>query len=288
MRLEMPRELGPMPCQVPAHAHVLRIQVRSYEATRDGRITPATVLRYLEYLATQASAARGFDHEWYERRGSAWVVRDMALRLGALPGIDDELRMATWLSEFRRVQAYREYALWHEGTSRLIARARARWAYIDRIRGVPIRIHDDLLEGFGILGNPMRERPLPPQPTAATAELVRATELIAREYEADTQQHINNCVYVDWLSEATNRTLSAPSTQNGSLSPWRPRWYQIEYARPSLPGDHVCITTHTQRVASRRMDVWQVIRTPGAGAGVGEGDVSVRSYSQHLLTLASS
>lgn len=283
MRLEMTRESASSPCQVPAHAHVLRIQVRSYEATRDGRITPATVLRYLEYLATQASAARGFDHEWYERRGSAWVVRDMALKLGALPGIDDELRMATWLSEFRRVQAYREYALWHERTGRLIARARARWAYIDRARGVPIRIHDDLLEGFGILGNPMRECPLPPQPATTTADLVRATELTAREYEADTQQHINNCVYVDWLSEATNQMLREPSAaQRGSLSRWRPRWYQIEYARPTLPGNHVSITTHAQRVASRRMDVWQVIRTSEAG----EGGISVRSYSQHLLALS--
>lgn len=271
----------PVP-DIPANAHVLRLQVRSYEATRSGRITPAVVLRYLEYLATQASAARGFDHEWYERRGSAWVVRDMALKLNTLPGIDDALRMATWLSEFRRVQAYREYALWHEATGRLIARARARWAYIDRVRGIPIRIHDDLLEGFGILGSPMRERPLPPRPEAHSAEMVHELALTAREYEADTQQHINNCVYLDWLAEAIHRAVNEHSAANWQPSHWRPRWYQIEYARPTLPGDRVAISTHAQRSGSRAMDVWQVIRTHGAETG----SVSVRAYSRHLLTRA--
>lgn len=261
---------------VPAGAFVLPIQVRSYEATRSGRITPAVVLRYLEYLATQASAERGFGHEWYESIGSAWVVRDMALRLGTLPGIDEYLRMATWLSEFRRVQAFREYALWDERTGRLIARARARWAYIDRVRGVPIRIHDDLLEGFGILGYPLLRRPAPPSPEAEHTPR-HTMRLTAREYEADTQQHINNCVYVDWLEEAAREARAA----NPELAPtpdhWHPRWYTIEYAHPTLPGDSVSIATQARRSASRLLNVWQTVR------GQDEG-VSVRAYSQHLLT----
>lgn len=264
---------------VPANAHILPVQVRSYEVTRSGRITPAVVLRYLEYLATQASAARGFDHVWYEQNGSAWVVRDMVLRLGSLPGIDDELRMATWLSEFRRVQAFREYAVWNVRTGSLVARARARWAYIDRVRGVPIRIHDELLAGFGILGSPMREHPLAPQFAAEGAEIVHELTLTAREYEADTQQHVNNCVYVDWLMEATQRALNEHPGTLGQAALWRPRHYQIEYARPTLPGDRVIVATHMKQPTSRRMDVWQVVRIQGAGTE----NLSVRSYSQHLL-----
>lgn len=263
---------------VPADAFVMRLHVRSYEATRSGRITPAVVLRYLEYLATQASAARGFGHEWYEQRGSAWVVRDMALLLGPLPSIDDYLRMATWLSEFRRVQACREYAIWHEGSGRIIARGRARWAYIDRVRGIPIRIHDDLLEGFGILGNSLRERLLPPAPPALgeqNGSQSRRMTLTARDYEADTQQHINNCVYVDWLEEASHDAVTATSRDVGWATTWQPRWYAIEYARPTVPGDHVGIETQMSRVSSRRLDVWQTIRSHG-------GTVNVRAYSQRL------
>lgn len=265
---------------VPPAAFALRLQVRSYEAGRDGRITPAVVLRYLEYLATQASAARGFDHEWYERRGSAWVVRDMALHLGPLPGIDAELSMATWLSEFRRVQAFREYALWQERTGQLVARARARWAYIDRVRGVPIRIHDELLDGFGIQGVAMRERPLPPRPDAldgAGTDAQSELSLTAREYEADTQQHTNNCVYVDWLDEAMRDTLAGSGELPGPPERWRPRWYAIEYARPTLPGERVGVTTTAHQIAGRRLDSWQTVRLAD------EGGVSVRAYSQRLL-----
>ncbi len=261
---------------VPADAFVMPLHVRSYEATRSGRITPAVLLRYLEYLATQASAARGFGHEWYERTGSAWVVRDMMVRIGMLPGIDEYLRLATWLSEFRRVQAYREYAVWNERSGKLVARARARWAYIDRVRGVPIRIHDELLEGFGILGNPLRERPLPPPPEAQSQSPAHELTLTAREYEADSQQHINNCVYVDWLEEATRGALAAWPEPAETADLWRPRWYAIEYARPTLPGERVSIATQTRLLTPRRLDAWQTVRAH-------DGKISVRAYSQRLL-----
>src|SRR5262245_53718920 len=99
-----PRDrLGPR--QVPVDAYSESLLVRSYEAGRDGVVSPGTLLRYLEHLATRASAWVGFDHVWYETHDSAWVVREMALELGTPPRMNDELRMATWISGFRRVQA---------------------------------------------------------------------------------------------------------------------------------------------------------------------------------------
>ena len=47
----------------------------------------------------------------------------------------------TW--KFRRVQAFREYALWHPASNRLIARARAPWAYVQRHTGQLMRVPDD-------------------------------------------------------------------------------------------------------------------------------------------------
>lgn len=263
---------------VPSSAFVMRLHVRSYEATRTGRITPAVVLRYLEYLATQASSNRGFGHEWYEQRGSAWVVRDMSIQFGMLPGIDEYLSMATWLSEFRRVQAYREYALWNERTGRMIARGRARWAYIDRTRGVPIRIHDELLDGFGILGHPLRGRTAPSLVDRLADWQPRTLSLSAREYESDTQQHVNNCVYVDWLEEATHDALTASVEDIGSSELWQPRWYAVEYVRPTLPGDRVIIETQATLAGARRLDVWQSVCSH-------HGIVSVRSYSQRVRSI---
>lgn len=238
----------------------MALQVRSYEVGREGRIGLGTVLRYLEYLATEAPTARGFDWRWYEVHGSAWVVRDMRLRLGTLPGIGARLELATWLSSWGRVQAYREYALWEPVSGYLLARGQARWAYVDRVRGTPLRIHDELLARFGVPGYPMRaETPpvvaVPSSEDAATHTL----DLTARTYEADINQHINNTVYADWLSEGL-AAAHAPGTQ------WQPRAAHITYARPALPGEAVRVETSYAPHGSRGLLVAQRIMDAASGA----------------------
>lgn len=252
---------------VPTEAFAMALQVRSYEVGRDGRIGLGTVLRYLEYLATEASTARGFDWRWYEAHGSAWVVRDMRLRLGALPGIGERLELATWLSSWGRVQAYREYAVWEPASGCLLVRGQARWAYVDRVRGTPLRIHDELLARFGVPGYPMRaltwpmssSMPMPPTSDAAT----NALHLTARTYEADINQHINNTVYADWLSEGLSAAL-APGLASGPR--WQSRAAHITYARPALPGEAVRVETSQAPYGSRGLLVAQRITGAASSA----------------------
>src|SRR5258708_34386432 len=115
-RSHLPRQLAP------SYAFILPLAVRSYEVASTGHVSAATIFRYLEHVATLASADRGFDSRWYVDHGAAWVVRDMRVRFGRLPGIGDELRLATWVSGVTPVQAQREYAVWLACRRRLAAR----------------------------------------------------------------------------------------------------------------------------------------------------------------------
>lgn len=260
------------PRYVPEHAFTASLVVRSYEAGRQGTVSPGTLLRYLEYLATDASAALGFDHAWYETHGSAWVVREMALEMGRLPRMDDELRMTTWLSSFRRVQANREYAIWYPGSGRLAARAVGRWAYIDRRNGTLQRVHEELVNRLTVSPEAMSSGTIPlPGENAAIHDLL----ITAREYEADSQQHINNCVYLDWLHEA----LLHAAARVG-LTPERivtPRRYHLEYLHQMFPGDAVRISTQVERFGSSGLRAWQQI------ASTSSGEVALTARSEHLL-----
>lgn len=262
----------PRPRQVPQDAYTESLAVRSYEAGRLGVVSPGTALRYLEHLATRASAWLGFDHTWYETHNSAWVVREMALDLRALPRMDEELRMATWISGFRRVQALREYAIWHPDTGRLAARAQGRWAYIDRRRGTLQRVHDEVLQRLEVKDKALKSRAI----AAAPADLpTHELSLTAREYEADSQQHINNCVYLDWLQEALLLAASrAGLTAERVLCPRR---YQLEYLRQVLPGDAVRISTQLRRYGSHGLRAWQQV------VSISTGETALTARSEHLL-----
>lgn len=263
---------------VPDGAYIESGSVRSYEVSRDGHIGPGVVLRYLESLATAASASLGFDFRWYEEHGAAWVVREMNLKLGIVPGIGDNLRLATWVSDFKRVQAQREYAIWLQDTGRQVAVASARWAYIDRVRGLPQRLHDEVIGAFSVLGNTMRPQVLPM--VDEQSDLVARGELLltARNYEADSQQHINNCVYVDWLSEGLHLALAEPA-RNASALATRPRFYRIEYVRPAQPGDDIRVSTVASRYGARALVAYQEI------ANANDGSLYVRARSTHLRTM---
>lgn len=248
-------------------SYTLAARVRSYEVSRSGIVGIGTILRYLEFLATEASSALNYPHEWYAAQGSAWLVREMRVLLGDLPSIGADLRLGTWLSEWRKVQAFREYAIWHPQTGRLVARARARWAYVDLARGLPQRVPDEMVARFSPLGPPMRPSPWTP-PTllgdATTDAQTAVLRLTAREVEADVNQHINNCVYADWLTEALTLALSSSSFIPSGFSV-RPREYRLEYLRPTLPGEHVRVETVLAPLGSRALIAHQRILHEATG-----------------------
>jgi acyl-CoA thioesterase FadM len=263
---------GPFTRIVPDGAYCMTIRVRSYEAGRSGIVGVGTILRYLEHLATQASTERGFDHQWYEDAGSAWVVREMDILLGAMPGIDDDVILATWLSEWRRVQARREYAIWWPQRERMIARASARWAYVHRLRGQPMRVPDEMLSKFGVPGQPMTLR-TSISPLESSPRHCVPLHIVARDYEADTQQHVNNCVYADWLEEAARGCASEVVAGQRMRAA---RYYHIEYVRAALPGDAVGVDT----VATLRGRMIHLAQTITSAS---EQRLFVRARSQHLL-----
>src|SRR2546430_1524494 len=95
-------------------------------------------------------------------------------------------RSSSWRATLRQRQATGEYCVWREPERRLVARAQGRWAYVDRERGLPTRIPDELIERFGAAGHAMPPRS--PGTTASRGQDAESqTALVARSYEADTQ-----------------------------------------------------------------------------------------------------
>ena len=258
----------------PPDAYIEPLTIRSYEVTRAGYPQPGAILRYLEYLATRASGFHGYTNTWYEEQGSAWLVREVSLLLGWLPPMDCELVMATWVAEFRRVQAFREYAMWHPASGRMIARARARWAYVQRHTGQPLRVPDSMVALFSSAQSTTR---LPSLRTSPSERVILHDEqtIVAREYEADVHQHINNCVYGDWLYEGVHATLRTANQSAGGI---RPRFLTLEYLRQVRPGDQVRIVTSIHPDGSRRLRAGQTVFDASSG------DIILRGQTRYLVT----
>jgi acyl-CoA thioesterase FadM len=224
--------------------------VRSYETGRLGIVSTGTLLRYLEHVATEASAAAGFPRSWYDERDSAWVVRQMSLEVVRPLVLTDELTFDTWPSQYARIQAYREYLVTSQSSGETLARAHAHWVYVGRERGLPIRLPVDVPERAipdpQIVTFPPLPVIMPPRNDLPSLRL----SLIARAYEADIIGHINNTIYIDWLDEAVQNALEQMPEgalhQQPDVTRMTRAFMQrgiIDYMKPALPGDALEIIT---------------------------------------------
>jgi acyl-CoA thioesterase FadM len=246
----------------PAEAQSLDLEVRSYETDASGRVTMGTVLRYLEHVATRASDELGFSAQWYEAAGTAWVVRDLRVLPGRMPGIGHPLTLSTWVSTSGMVQANREYLICDKRSGRPVARAQARWAYVDRVSGQPRRISPELVERLPVLGHALPKAEALPDDLGAVASATGLLEVTPRGYEADVQQHTNNAVYADWLDEALRLATGAAGLNFATL---RPRETRMTYLSPVHTGERVTIHTTLRRPRPHCLVAQQSIRrVPGS------------------------
>jgi acyl-CoA thioesterase FadM len=86
------------------------------------------------------------------------------------------------------------------------------------------------------------------------------THLKARHYEMDSQLHINNCVYLDWLDEALRTAVASATPASTDVEHLCPRAYHIEYVAQTRAGDNVSIETRWQPRGTRALAATQELR----------------------------
>ncbi len=251
---------------MPNAIYTMPLSARLYDLDLRGEVSNATLFRYFEEAAIQASAHAGFDMEWYNSRGQFWVIRTMRLERRAPTCFGDELEIRTWVSSMGRVRSDRNYTLKRSRDGQVLARGTANWVYLDVKTNYPARIAPDIVELFkNQEPEALPPRPLPHWLASPARGMESVTQRRAQYYEADSARHTNNAIYVDWLEEAVRDTLLA----NGYALPidnppalWFYR-HSIEYFNAARPGDPVEISTRLARQGQSTGYWMQEIRRPG-------------------------
>lgn len=260
-----------------------------YDLDASEQLSCATLFRYFEETAMQASAALGFPLEWYRSRGEFWVIRTMRLERICPATYLDDLDIRTWLSNVGRIRADRNYQVLHFPTGKIVARAVANWVYLDARTMHPSRVDPDIIARFSELEPPVLE-PITRLNFDGFSTHLFQTKMTRRAqfFEIDAAKHVNNAIYVDWLEEAVRVALaelgsigSAPSLNS---SPWFCR-HSLEYLRPTLPGDEVEINTRLLR-RGRTTGYWEqeIRHLPSQSIVLRANSVTVWVDANHSIT----
>ncbi len=185
--------------RVVSRVYTAHVTVRHDEIDRFGRVHPGVYLRYLAHAAVAASAAAGFDRDWYAAAGGMWLIRRSTKEVIDPARAGEELAIATWVEDFRRVRSHRRYSV-QDANGRRRLEARTDWVFVDVATGRPRRIPPEFEAACDVPPGRGRERdgwdaPAPPPLPAITSHRVRVCDL-------DAVGHVNNAVYLDLLAQA--------------------------------------------------------------------------------------
>jgi len=238
-------------------------RVSSYEVSATGEVRPAVYLNYLEEVATRASESIGFTYEWYLDHRGAWVVRKLLLRHFQPALVNDELILATWISEARRVQAYREYDLRRADGQRIL-RARHTWVYLNADTLLPERLPAEFTGRYLPEGHaePIELPAVTPIPASSSRTFV--AERRVEYFDLDTNGHVNNAVYIQWIEQAlvdALRTVDWPPDRWQMADPsgqaaWQRVGRESEYFRALRDNEPIRIAVHVAGTSADHV-VWE-------------------------------
>lgn len=103
---------------------------------------------YVEDCGMEVLAAHGWPVARMTAEGFGMLLRQHQIEYLQPAVMDDELELATWVSEVRRASATRHYTITRVRDGALMARVNTRAAWVDMASGRPIRIPDRFLADF--------------------------------------------------------------------------------------------------------------------------------------------
>ena len=134
------REPFPVAPPDPPGIYRMRRRVEWRDIDLAQHVNNANYLAYIEECNVQVAVAHGWPLSRLMAEGVGIVARRYRIEYREPAVMDDELEVATFVSDVRRATAVRHYAIRRAADAVLLARAHVLWVFVDLATGRPCRI----------------------------------------------------------------------------------------------------------------------------------------------------
>lgn len=201
-------------------------KVRYSECDSEGRLTPFSVINYLQDCSTFQSEGLGVGLEYLRHRNRAWFLSSWSIIFDRYPRLSEDIEIGTFAHGFRSFYGYRHFYI-KGADGRPAVRADSIWFFYDTEHKCPQRPLPEDVEAYEEEGwqqlseamdMPRMERKI------RSAEGMKPTGSIeVTRHFLDSNQHVNNAWYVDMAVNAAGIN--------------RPRALKAEYRKAAVLGD---------------------------------------------------
>ncbi len=206
--------------------YVFDSRIRYSECDRDGFITPFAVINYMQDCSTFQSESVGRGVGYLKERHRGWFLNSWHIIFDRYPRFGEKIEAGTFAYAFKGLYGYRHFYI-KDGSGTYAVRADSLWFFFDTEHHIPVKAEpsetepylDERAEELKLgMDMPKIERKV-----KLPAELKRLEGIEVTRHFIDSNDHVNNAVYVDFA-------LSAANT-------YRPKELRAEYKKAAVLGD---------------------------------------------------
>ncbi|GAE90445.1 acyl-[acyl-carrier-protein] thioesterase [Acetivibrio straminisolvens] len=179
-------------------------EVHYYEINAMQELTLLSLLNYLEDCAISHSASAGYGVNELKAADSGWVLNRWSLKIDRFPRLREKITVETWASSFERFYGYREFFI-TDSSNKTIVKASSVWIYFNIKKRRPMRIPLEMGDAYGIDEAKALEEPFADLDFDFEPEVFE--EFPIKRSDIDTNNHVNNKKYVDWIMETVPQQI---------------------------------------------------------------------------------
>ncbi|MCF2682658.1 acyl-[acyl-carrier-protein] thioesterase [Faecalicatena contorta] len=196
-------------------------RIRFSEVDHTKKITLPGIVNYFQDCSTFQSEELGLGIDHCKELKKAWILSSWQVVVERYPELGEEISVSTWATGFNGLFGDRNFCMCDKDQKK-IAYANSLWVYMDMKKGRPSRPAAEEIEPYG------KSEPLEMEYASRKITLPEKTEdrgaFPVRRYHIDTNEHVNNCQYVQMAME-----LLPPDSKIRQL--------RVEYKKSAVYGD---------------------------------------------------
>lgn len=196
-------------------------RVRYSEIDHHGTMTLPSLINYFQDCSIFHSEAAGLGLERLKREKRAWVLTYWQVIVSRYPKLGEKITAGTFATEFKGLYGKRNFYMLDENGN-MAACANSLWAFMDLEKGRPVRPDPAQIEPYGI--HAPLEMPYEGRKIAMPDSCENRKPFPVRKYHIDTNEHVNNCQYVQMALEILPRETKV-------------RQLRVDYKKSALLGD---------------------------------------------------
>jgi medium-chain acyl-[acyl-carrier-protein] hydrolase len=174
--------------------------LRYFEMDKFGEASPTTILTLLE--ETAADHCYSIGHSLYDllAQNVGWVLLSGVLQMERYPRYKEKIIIRTWISSYKSIRGFRENIIYDEAYN-IIGRAKGLWVFYDIKKRRPTKLWDVFKEKWPACNEHSIDYDITTKIEAIDdAEITK--EFKVNLYDTDTNKHVNNIRYLQWLMES--------------------------------------------------------------------------------------